>query len=306
MGGPSTPFEIETFLRNMFYDEHILRIKNNFLRKMVGSFIVNRRLSQAQENYQTIGGKSPIVPLTFALTEKLNSLDPSTHYTYVMRYAPPYASMVVQHLKQRDITEVTLLSMYPQYSTATTLSSITDFKQACEKIDFNPTIKMIDRFFDHPSFLKCITNTIQETLQGENPRNYILILSAHSLPQSIIDAGDPYQKECEKSTELLKDMLAKHNLHFKDILLTYQSKLGPTKWISPYTKETIRELSDHKVIVYPIAFTIDNSETHFELDIELREIADQVGIQSFLVCPCLNDRDDFAGFILDLTQREES
>lgn len=305
MGGPSNIFEVETFLKNMFYDEHILRIKSNILRKIVGSFIVNRRLSEAQENYKAIGGKSPIAPITFSLTEKLNQLDPEVFYTYAMRYAPPYAQSVAQYLKQEDFQEITLLSLYPQYSTTTTLSSMTDFKQACQKINFSPTLKIIDRFYDHPLFLECIKERIQETLQTQDSKDYILILSAHSLPQSIIDAGDPYQKECEQNTELLKLFLAKHGMHFKDILLTYQSKLGPIKWISPYTKETIKQLTDQKVIIYPIAFSIDNSETCFELDIELRDEADQAGVKSLLVCPCLNDSDTFAKLILDLTQRKK-
>lgn len=304
MGGPSNFFEIETFLKNMFYDEHILRIKSNFLRKIVGSFIVNRRLSEAQENYKAIGGKSPIVPITFSLTEKLNKLDPDVFYTYAMRYTPPYAQTVAQYLKQENFQEVSLLSLYPQYSTTTTLSSITDFKQACEKINFAPNFTIIDRFYDHPLFLECIKERIQETLPKDS-KDYILILSAHSLPQSIIDAGDPYQKECEKNAELLKEFLASRGIYFKDILLTYQSKLGPIKWISPYTKESIKKLAHQKVIIYPIAFSIDNSETCFELDIELRKEANQIGLKSFLVCPCLNDSDTFVKLILDLTQRKK-
>lgn len=304
MGGPSNIFEVETFLKNMFYDEHILRIKSNVLRKLIGSFIVNRRLSEAQENYKAIGGKSPITPITFSLTEKLNRLDPEVFYTYAMRYTPPYAQTVAQYLKQEGFQEVTLLSLYPQYSTTTTLSSITDFKQACQKIDFFPEFRVIDRFYHHPLFLECIKEKIQETLPQDS-KDYILILSAHSLPQSIIDAGDPYQKECEENAQLLKDFLAKHQMHFKDVLLTYQSKLGPIKWISPYTRETIKKLANQKVIIYPIAFSIDNSETHFELAIDLKREANQIGVESFLVCPCPNDSDVFAELILDLVQRKK-
>lgn len=307
MGGPSNIFEVETFLKNMFYDEHILRIKSNFLRKMIGSFIVNRRLSEAQENYKAIGGKSPIVSLTFSLIEKLNKLDPEVFYTYAMRYTPPYAQTVALYLKQENFKEVTLLSLYPQYSTTTTLSSITDFKQACEKINFSPKLTIIDRFYQHPLFLQCIKEKIQETLLqvAQDPKDYILILSAHSLPQSIIDSGDPYQKECEENSQLLKNFLANHNIHFKDILLTYQSKLGPIKWISPYTKETVKKLANQKIIIYPIAFSIDNSETHFELEVELRQEANQIGMESFLVCPCPNNSDTFAELILDLAQRKK-
>lgn len=307
MGGPSNLFEVETFLRNMFYDRHILRIKSNFLRKIVGSFIVNRRIHEAKENYQAIGGKSPITDLTFSLTEKLNKLDPEVFYTYVMRYTPPYAQTVARYLQQEQFEEITLLSLYPQYSTTTTLSSLTDFKEACKSINFSPKFVTIERFYEHPLFLQCIKEKIQETLPSqEDSKDYILILSAHSLPQSIIDSGDPYQKECEENMRLLKEFLESKGIYFKDILLTYQSKLGPVKWISPYTKETVKKLANEKVIIYPIAFSIDNSETHFELKIELKEEIKHLGLESFLVCSCPNDSDTFAKLILDLATRKNN
>lgn len=306
MGGPSNPFEIEIFLKNMFSDENILRIRSRFLRRIVGNFIVNKRLYEARKNYEAIGGKSPIVPITFSLVQKLNEKNHQIFYTYAMRYTPPYAKMVVQDLQSKEIEEVVLMSMYPQYSTTTTQSSIQDFQQACQDLRYSPSIKIIDRFYDHPLLLESIKNEIQRQINHKNSADYTLIFSVHGLPQSIIDSGDPYQKECEHQVRLLKSFLEDCGLVFAEVLLTYQSKIGPMKWLEPSTESVVKRMKGKKLILYPLAFTIDNSETSFELDIQLRKIAQENSIEEFLLCPCLNDSEDFVQLILNLTQGEKN
>lgn len=303
MGGPSNLFEVETFLKNMFADPHILQIKSKFLRKIIGSVIINKRLEEAKKNYQAIGGKSPITPLTFALTQKLSELDSNTYYTYAMRYTPPYADMVVMDLVHRGIEEVVLFSMYPQYSTTTTLSSIEDFQEACKKHHFTPKITSFTSYADNPAFISLIAKDIQKALGEREAKDYSLILSAHGLPQSIIDAGDPYAKECQKSLEALKAYLPTLGLEFKEILLSYQSKIGSMKWLEPSTKNIIK--GKKNLIIYPLAFSIDNSETLFELDIELYTLAKKGGIEDFIRVPCLNDSQGFGEFIIQSTQGEE-
>nr|WP_324609200.1 ferrochelatase [Helicobacter enhydrae] len=302
MGGASNLFEVEIFLKNLFSDPHILQIKNNFLRKIVGNFIANKRLVEAKKNYQAIGGGSPIARHTFALTQKLKSLDTNTFYTYAMRYTPPYSSMVIDELISQEITSVTLFSMYPQYSTTTTLSSLQDFQTQCQQKQYTPTIQIIDRYYKHPLFIQAITQQILHTLSDKNPQDYTLLLSAHGLPQSIIDAGDPYQHECEQTCQALQNHLALQGIVFKEIKLSYQSKMGPMKWLEPSTKNTIKKLKNQNVIIYPLTFTIDNSETLYELAIELRQIFAQSGGNDFLLCPCFNDNDLFAKLIINLTQ----
>lgn len=305
MGGPSNLFEVETFLKNMFYDEHILRIKSNFLRRIVGSFIANKRLKSAQENYKKIGGKSPITPITFSLTQKLNQRGDGEFFTYAMRYTPPYSSMVIRELQQKRIDEVILLSLYPQYSTTTTLSSLQDFKKTAKELGFEAKISEVARFYEHPLFLKCIQKRIQEALDAKDSKEFILILSAHGLPQSIIDEGDPYQRECEHHAKILEDYLRMEGIEFERVILSYQSRLGPMKWIEPFTEKIIEDLNGKKILIYPLAFSIDNSETHFELDIELRQKAKKIGIKEFLLCSCPNDSDEFVDLILDLSKGEK-
>ncbi|WP_232006863.1 ferrochelatase [Helicobacter cholecystus] len=304
MGGPSNLFEVETFLKNMFNDPHILQVKSTFMRKIIGMIIVNKRIDEAKKNYQAIGGKSPITATTFTLTQKLNTLDPDTYYTYAMRYTPPYADMVVMDLIHRGIEQVVLFSMYPQYSTTTIQSSLEDFKDACKKHHYQPTISIIQSYPTHPEYISLIASQIHKSMQEKNPQNYSLILSAHGLPQSVIDRGDPYEKHCKESQKALEAKLLEKGIRFKEILLSYQSKLGPMKWLEPSTKQIIKDKKN--IVIYPIAFSIDNSETLFELDIELKALAQKSGVQDFIRIPCLNDSEGFAQMIINLTQGEKN
>ena len=304
MGGPSNLFEVETFLKNMFADPHILQVKSAFMRKIIGTIIVNKRINIAKKNYQAIGGSSPITPTTFSLTQKLNELDTDTYYTYAMRYTPPYADMVTMDLIHRRIEEVVLFSMYPQYSTTTVQSSIEDFKNACKKHHFKPKISMIESYPTQSEYISLVASGICKGIKGKNPQEYSLILSAHGLPQSVIDRGDPYEKHCKATQKALEEKLLEQGVKFKEVLLSYQSKLGSMKWLEPSTKEIIK--GKKNIVIYPIAFSIDNSETLFELDIELKALAQKLEVENFIRIPCLNDSQGFAQMIINLTQGENN
>lgn len=299
MGGPSSLYEVETFLTNMFYDPHILSIKNAFFRKMIANFIVSKRSEKSKKIYAAIGGKSPITGITFALTQKLQQIDQSRIYTYVMRYTPPYSKMVLEDLKNKGVESIILVSMYPQYSTTTTLSSITDIRTSLKELNYHPDIKVIDRFYQEDAFNNAILQDIQHTLKGKDSSEFVLILSAHGIPEKVVQRGDSYQRECEENLEIIKNKLKHNNIIFKDVILSYQSKVGPMKWIGPDTDQVIQKNKKNKIIIYPISFTIDNSETEYELCIQYKTLAQEIGVKDYIVCPCLNDSDSFAKMILE-------
>ena len=300
MGGPNHLGEVEIFLKNMFLDPYILPIKSNFLRKIVGNIIVKKRIETAKDIYRSIGGKSPMVELTFSLVKKLQKKDPNRFYSYAMRYTPPYVDLALEEMKQKGIQKIYLFSMYPQYSSATTLSSFSDVYRALKQMDYQPVVEIIDRYYDKPDYHHMMINSILRMLGDQKSDDYVLIFSAHSLPESFVKNGDPYQKECEECLELVKKELEKREIYFKDIILSYQSKLGPVKWIGPSTKSVIQSSNYKKIIVCPFGFTIDNSETIYEINIEYRKLASDRGIRDFIFCPCGNDSDDFVDFILSL------
>lgn len=302
MGGPNNSDEIEVFLKNMFEDPYILTIKNGFLRKIVGKMIIKSRLQKSREIYSKINNKSPMSEITHSLTKKLAEKDPSRFYTYAMRYTPPFALPVLKEMQVMGIERICLFSMYPQYSSTTTLSSFKDVYDSLKELNYSPQIKIIDRYFDNKKYLNIIIESIKASLDGNYANNYSLLFSAHSLPQSIIDSGDPYQKEIEASFEGVKKLFDKEEMYFSEVSLGYQSKIGPVKWLKPDTKDFFKTAMGKNIIVCPLGFSIDNSETIYEIHQEYKDLALQNGALSFQVCSCMNDSDEFAEFILDLTK----
>ncbi len=297
MGGARNKAELKMFLTNMFNDINILTIRNAFIRKMIAFFIVTRRLDSAWENYEHIGNASPINPLTEKLVSKCNEKIEDFKTYQVMRYTPPFANEVIEQMMKDGINEIVLLPLYAQYSTTTTKSSIEDF------IDYLPytfgkNIRYIETFYKNDKFNECIVNEIIKN--AEDSTEYNLIFSAHGLPQKIVDAGDPYEKQMVEHVQILSEKLLLKGVNFKSINLAYQSKVGPLKWLEPSLDDMLKNFKDEKVIIYPIAFIVDNSETDFELNIEYREIALELGISEYKVCRCLNDSDEFIETIKDI------
>lgn len=297
MGGARNKDELKMFLTNMFNDKNILTINSNILRKFIAFIITTKRLNDAWSNYELIGNSSPINPLTVNLVEKCN--EKLTEYkTYqVMRYTPPFAKDVIEEILNDKMEEIVLLPLYPQYSTTTTKSSVEDF------IDFLPysfgkNIRYIETFYKNSIFNSCIVNEIEKNIKENSDFN--LIFSAHGLPQKIVDNGDPYEKQMKEHVGILSEMLENKGLKFKSINLAYQSKVGPLKWLEPSLEDMLKNFKDEKVLIYPLSFIIDNSETDFELDIEYRHISEEFGIKEYKVCKCVNDSDNFVEAIRDI------
>lgn len=307
MGGANNLFEVELFLKNMFADPLILRIKSDFMRKIVANMIINGRVDKLKANYTAIGSKSPLVEITYNLTKILGEVDNSRFYTYAMRYTPPYAKNVVADLKERGIDKITLFTMYPQYSTTTTLSSVRDFLSALKENNYAPKVEIVENYADDLAFVKCCVERIKEAQSNfssdESFSDFILLLSTHSIPKSVADSGDIYESEVAKSMEAIKSELQRQDIYFKDIVICYQSKVGPTKWLSPSTIDTIKKHRNEKLLIYPLAFTIDNYETEFELEIDNRKLADSFGVPKYIICKCPNATTNFAKAVVEIMLR---
>lgn len=295
MGGARDKSELKMFLTNMFNDENILTIKNAFIRKMVASFITNSRLESAWKNYEKIGNHSPINPLTEQLVNKCSDKIENYKTYQVMRYTPPFAKEIISQMKKDGIKEVLLLPLYPQYSTTTTKSSLEDFIKFAKN---SFSISSIETFYKNDKFNECIVNEILNNVEDET--SYNLVFSAHGLPQKIVDAGDPYEKQMNEHVKILSEELQKRGKSFKSINLAYQSKVGPLKWLEPSLENMLKNFKNENVIIYPLSFIVDNSETVFELDIEYKEIAHEIGIKEYKVCSCVNDSEEFIEAIKDI------
>lgn len=302
MGGPNNLDEVEIFLKNMFNDKNIITVKSDLLRSFIAFMITTSRKNEAKSNYEKLGGKSPLVGYTKLLLAKLENALPKLHIDFAMRYTPPFADEVIQTLKEKDIKEVILLPLYPQFSTTTTKSSLEDFRFALHKAKIDIKIKTFKKFYKNEIYNNLLIDRLEEALEDKDAKEFDLIFSAHSLPQKIVDKGDPYEQEVIAHVNLLKDILQKRNLHFKDIHIAYQSKLGPVKWLEPSLEDKLKSLKNKKVLISPLSFTIDNSETEFELVIEYKEVADELGFDEYLVAKCPNDSDKFVEAIKDIIQ----
>ena len=293
MGGPNNLDEVKLFLSNMFNDKNIITVKSSRLRRFIAVMITTSRTKKAQANYAKLGGKSPLVGYTQQLVDKLQKVMPDYYVTFAMRYTPPFCEGVIRELQAKGIDEVVLLPLYPHYSTTTTKSSVEDFMDVAKALGYKGNIQIIERFYENEAYNRLLVKKIKEVLGENDPSSMELIFSAHSLPQKIIAKGDPYQKEITLHVGLIENLLKEENLHFKAIHLAYQSKLGPVKWLEPSLEDTLKSLSNKNALIVPISFTIDNSETEFELSQEYAEVAHHLGFERYLVAKCPNDDDAF-------------
>jgi ferrochelatase len=297
MGGPNNVEVVELFLGNMFADKIILTM-NPYTRKLVSAIIINKRLEEVKENYKLLGGKSPLPGLTNELITKLEEKIDMPIYP-AMRYVPPFADEVLEKCRKEEIEELILFPMYPQYSTTTTLSSVEDIKERCKVLDYSPKITVIDPYYDDYDYIAASCEKIIESMDGNETQEYDLLLSAHGLPVSIIQAGDPYQNQVEGNASAIRMYLHERGVKFHDIKLVYQSKVGNDDWLEPNLVDVLRNPTHRKVVIFPLAFTVDNSETVFELDIEHREITEKIKYDDYIVAKCMNSSDKFVDLIVD-------
>ena len=296
MGGPNNLDEVEVFLKNMFNDKRIIPAPQP-IRALIAKLIIFKRLKESKSNYEKIGGKSPIVDYTNALIESLQkNVDASVYM--VMRYTPPFAKDVVEELQNVD--EIYAIPLYPHYSKTTTLSSMEDLQATLTKYKIAAKLKTIDSYYSDPSYNRCIVQRIKEALNGDNPSDFELVFSVHGLPQKIIDQGDLYQKHLKYNLFHARRELLKEGIEFHKTHLAYQSRLGPAQWIKPYLETKLVSLKKRKVILYPLAFTIDNSETEYELLQEYKEIAYELGFEEYRVAKAPNDHPLFVKSLTDI------
>ena len=288
MGGPNNLDEVEVFLKNMFNDKYIIGAPQP-IRALIAKLIIFKRLNIAKENYRQLGGVSPIVGYTKRLVRRLQKVVDADVF-YEMRYTSPFAKDVIEKVKDYD--EIYAIPMYPHHSRTTTLSSIEDFISCAKKFKIEHKIKTIDYYYDNIFYNKAIVDRIKEALKDDKAEDFELVFSAHGLTQRVIDKGDLYQKHILANVEFVKEELKKQNINFKKIDLAYQSRVGPMKWLQPYMEDKIKELGK-KVIVYPISFTVDNSETLGELVLEYGELAKEYGIKDYRVAKAPNSNRNF-------------
>jgi ferrochelatase len=295
LGGPDSPQAVEPFLRNLFGDAAIL-VMPWLLRKPLAWFIARGRAPVARQIYARMGGRSPIVENTQAQARALEAVLAARGYEarafVAMRHWNPFSAEAARAVKAWNPDRIVLLPLYPQFSTTTTDSSLKDWDMAAKAVGLTRRAAQICCYPDDGEFIAAQAALIAAAMQKRKPGvDYRLLLSAHGLPKRIVAKGDPYQWQVEKTAAAIVERLGAA----VDCAVCYQSRVGRLEWIGPSTDDEIRRAgAENKgLIVAPIAFVCEHSETLVELDIEYGHLASASGVADYIRVPTVGTQESF-------------
>ena len=310
LGGPETLEEVRPFLFNLFSDPDIIRLPWSGLQKPLAWLIATQRYQLSRSYYEQIGGGSPLRKITDeqarALERALASRNIAARAYVGMRYWHPFLEDALDQIRRDQITDLVVLPLYPQFSISTTGSSLNRMNALISADgDVAGRVSVIEKWHDDPQYLDAMAAATSEELsqfpEQDHSRIHILF-SAHSVPVRYIDEGDPYLDQTRETVRGVMKLLGRGRPHS----LSFQSKVGPVKWLGPSTDETIRKLAGEGVsqlLLVPVSFVSEHIETLYELDILYRHVAEEVGIAHYRRVPALNCRPDFIGALAGLVEK---
>jgi ferrochelatase len=309
LGGPDSPEAVEPFLRNLFSDPAIIQLPG-IVRLPLARLIARRRAPVARKIYDHIGGSSPILAETqkqARALEKALSVDAVEAKVFVaMRCWHPFSDGAAQAVKQFGPDNIVLLPLYPQFSTTTSASSLKDWERAANKAGLEVPTSRICCYPDDPGFIAAAAGRIRTEMEKRKPDlSYRLLLSAHGLPRRVVEKGDPYQWQVEKTAHALVDALGMDAQSDIEHRVCYQSRVGPLKWLEPSTENEIRRAGAEGkgVIIAPIAFVSEHSETLVELDIEYGKLAREAGVPDYRRAATVGADPAFIGGLAGLVRK---
>ncbi len=293
LGGPDSPAAVRPFLVNLFRDPAILRVPF-FVRPLLARIIAYARTKPATANYEILGGGSPLLGLTEEQARALEAALPEfdVRCFVAMRYWHPFSLDVARAVRDWGPDDVLLLPLYPQYSTTTTGSSLTAWREAAAQANLVTPVTTLCCYHADPGYVSATAAGIRRaydaalaTLAGAAPLR--ILFSAHGLPEVIVKKGDPYQFQVERTVAATVRALAIPDLDYQ---VCYQSRATPQRWLEPSTEQAIDKAAEEKtaVLVVPIAFVSEHSETLVELDVEYRELAEHKGVPGYFRAPAQN------------------
>jgi protoporphyrin/coproporphyrin ferrochelatase len=308
LGGPDSLEAIEPFLYNLFCDPDIIDFPFARIgRKPLAKLISATRARKVQHHYSAIGGFSPIRRHTErqaqALEAELRNRGVDARCFVAMRYWHPFTVEAIAQVQQAGCDELVLLPMYPQYSSTTSGSSLNEWRRL---FDDDVPMHCVEHFYRNTTYLDAVVEKINDAIwRFPRPDSPEIIFSAHGVPASVIEGGDPYQQQIEETVALVMARGGWANRHH----LCYQSKVGASKWLQPSLHYTLQKLSTERVrevCIVPIAFVSDHVETLAEIDHEAREHAIRLGFSQFEMSAGLNDAPTFIRALAEIVQASVS
>jgi protoporphyrin/coproporphyrin ferrochelatase len=308
LGGPETLRDVKPFLYRLFSDPEIIHVKFSPLRKAIAYTIATLRRKTSEGYYSQIGGGSPLRRLTeeqaSALANELNARGRSVETFVGMCTWHPFLHEAVDKIEKANVDSLVILPLFPQYSVTTTGSGFAVLRQL---IDRHPDFKKLDvqwicAWPDHPTYIESFVQAIQRELEKfDQADNVHLLFSAHSIPASYVRNGDPYLEQTKITVETIMDRLGRRNPY----QLSFQSKIGPVKWLEPFTNDVIVDLGKKgidDVLVVPVSFVSEHIETLYELDILFKKVAEEAGVANFRRVPALNSDPTFIRALADIVE----
>ena len=304
LGGPDSLDAVEPFLRNLFRDPAIIGAPAP-VRQLLARWIARRRGPEAREIYRSLGGHSPLLAETEAQADALRAaLDDlgAVEVAVAMRYWHPLSEAAAQRVAAFRPDRIVLLPLYPQFSTTTTASSLAAWRRAAEAAGVAAPTHAVCCYPRADGLVEAQAALIEPLLdtaaEAGKPR---LLFSAHGLPKRVVARGDPYQWQVEETARRIVARLGREEL---DWAVCYQSKVGPLAWLEPSTEDEIARAGRDRVavVVVPVAFVSEHSETLVELDVTYRALGRQVGVPAYHRVPALGTHRAFIAALADLVR----
>ncbi|RMF09716.1 MAG: ferrochelatase [Alphaproteobacteria bacterium] len=306
LGGPDSPDAVEPFLFNLFFDPQIIRLPTP-LRWLIAKIISRRRAPVAREIYAHLGGKSPLLAETEAqaraLEAELAARGRNARVFVAMRYWHPFTDEAAEAVRAFAPEEVVLLPLYPQFSTTTTQSSFMAWTKAARAFGLAVPTTGVCCYPTEPDFIAAHAALIMQTVEQAdiNRENARVLFSAHGLPRKVVDGGDPYARQVEATASAVVARLEWPDLDWR---VTYQSRVGPLEWIGPDTEAEVAAAGREgkAIVVVPIAFVSEHSETLVELDMEYRAVAETAGAPAYVRIPALGINKSFIAALANVVE----
>lgn len=323
MGGPRVPDDVQPYLERIFADPDIIQLPRVMrpFQPALARWVARRRAPGVKAKYVDIGTPRPWLPageialnpgasplcattdrLAAAVEKELASRGRWRPTVACYRYVEPSGAATVEALRKAGADEVLAVTLYPQWSSSTTGSSVNDLARACRAAGM--PLRVVDRWGVDPGYLALAAADAQAALDrvpAEHQGHVKLLFSAHGLPQDYVDRGDPYEREVRGTAEALAARLT----GYASWDLAFQSKVGPVAWLKPYSDEFVRENGKDwsALVVVPLGFVSDHIETLYDTDVLLPELAKQAGVASYTRARMFNDRPAFVQVVADLVER---
>ena len=302
LGGPDVPESIQPFLNNLFNDPAIIGIPWP-LRPVLASVISHRRQKEARKIYDLIGGRSPLLENTREQAEALEAAfgDENFKVFLAMRYWHPMSDDTAIDVARFEPDRIVLLPLYPQFSTTTTASSLKEWGRAWKRHGRDVPTVAVCCYPLSRGLVATHARMVRQALDEAEGKRVRLLFSAHGLPEKIIRGGDPYQWQVEQTAEAIVEAIGRQNL---DWSVCFQSRVGPLAWIGPSTIDEIERAGKEGigVVVVPVAFVSEHSETLVELDIEYRKLAQAAGCQPYIRVPAPGIEGSFIGGLAEIVR----